>query len=217
MVLFQVFFAHLLAGPILRGNELLPFFKVRLPITREFLATHVRPGLSLIALGFVKKLCLADPIGRTQERMWIAPNEYSGLVLWLTLFAYAFQIYYDFSAYTDICRGCAKLFGFELVENFNRPYLARTPQEFWRRWHMSLSRWVRDYFYVPLGGSRVGDVRTAINLVLIMGIVGLWHGAAWTFVIWGVYNGLLISATPVLFRGPLLNTAWGKAVSIAAT
>lgn len=216
-VLYQCFFAHLLAGPILRGNELLPYFWERPQVSWGFLSSNVRPALGLLAIGLFKKVCLADPIGRSQERMWLAPEEFGGGALWLSVFAYAFQIYYDFSAYTDICRGCGKLFGFEIVENFNKPYLAHSPQEFWRRWHMSLSRWVRDYLYVPLGGSREGRARTLLNLLLVMTVVGLWHGAAWNFVAWGAYNGLLIALTPILFPAWLIRNRAGKAISVAAT
>lgn len=204
--LFLAFFGHLIAGPIVRGNELLPYFKERTIYNKASLVESLRQGIILIAIGYFKKICIADPIGSTQELIWITPDQYSSASLWLALFAYAFQIYFDFSGYTDICRGCAKLFNIEIVQNFNRPYLSATPQEFWRRWHMSLSRWIRDYLYIPLGGGRVGPIRKSANLMLVMTICGLWHGASLNFVIWGFYHGLLLVLTPILFPIKMLKS-----------
>ncbi|MDR3491466.1 MAG: MBOAT family O-acyltransferase [Gammaproteobacteria bacterium] len=205
-LLFLSFFGHLIAGPIVRGNELLPSFRERTIYNKSSLIETFRQGTILIAIGYFKKVCIADPIGSTQELIWITPDQYSSFSLWLALFAYAFQIYFDFSGYTDICRGCGKLFNIEIVQNFNRPYLSATPQEFWKRWHMSLSRWIKDYLYIPLGGGRVGPIRKSVNLVFVMTVCGLWHGASWNFIVWGFYQGLLLVLTPVLFPIEMLKT-----------
>jgi alginate O-acetyltransferase complex protein AlgI len=149
----------------------------------------------------------------------------AGIDAWVSALAFTFQIYFDFSGYTDIARGCAKLFGYELPENFRLPYLARNPREFWRRWHITLSTWLRDYLYISLGGNRCSRHRMYANLMITMALGGLWHGAAWTFFIWGVYHGLLLvghrkfmdvcEATPSL-KG-FLETRLGEAISVAVT
>lgn len=205
-LLFLAFFGHLIAGPIVRGDELLPYFKKRTIYTKASFVDTFRQGIILIVIGYFKKICIADPIGSTQEFIWITPDQYSSASLWIALFAYAFQIYFDFSGYTDICRGCAKLFNIEIVQNFNRPYLSLTPQEFWRRWHMSLSRWIRDYLYIPLGGGRVSSLRKSTNLIFVMTICGLWHGASWNFIVWGFYQGVLLVLTPFIFPLKKLKT-----------
>ena len=186
MAILQAFFPHLVAGPIVRANELLP--QLRTPRDpREVLAG---PGLFLIAGGLVKKTVVADELARNiVDPVFNDPSAHSGLEVLFAIYGFAAQIYCDFSGYTDMAIGTALLLGFQLPQNFNGPYLALSLQDFWRRWHMTLSRWLRDYLYIPLGGNRHGERRTYRNLMLTMLLGGLWHGAAWTFVIWGGIHG----------------------------
>ena len=184
---FVSFFPHLVAGPIMRATNLLP--QVERP--RTFDAAAARDATVLIVWGLFKKLVIADNVG-------IVANKVFGLeqpeffVLWAGVFAFAIQIYADFSAYTDIARGVAKWFGFDLIKNFARPYLATGPADFWRRWNISLSTWFRDYVYIPLGGSRRGPARVAFNLLITFLASGLWHGASWNYLLWGAYHGVLL-------------------------
>jgi D-alanyl-lipoteichoic acid acyltransferase DltB (MBOAT superfamily) len=187
--LFLSFFPHLVAGPIVRPRAFLP--QLETPPTVP--GPAVEEALARIAQGFMKKVLLADVLGQYVDAVWTDMGGYpSGNVL-LAFYAYAFQIYFDFSGYTDIALGVTGLFGLRLPENFDRPYLAQSPREFWQRWHISLSTWLRDYLYVSLGGNRVSPVRTYVNLLITMVLGGLWHGAAWTFVVWGAYHGVLLA------------------------
>ena len=145
----------------------------------------------LIVWGFFKKLVIADNVGVIANKVFALESP-EFFVLWAGVFAFAIQIYADFSAYTDIARGVAKWFGFDLIRNFDHPYLATGPADFWRRWNISLSTWFRDYVYIPLGGSRRGPARTAINLLITFLVSGFWHGASWNYVIWGAYHGVLL-------------------------
>lgn len=192
------FFPQLVAGPIERGKQLLPQFQ-RL---RSFPTPgDIREGCWLIAWGLFKKLVIADNLAIIVNRTFAPFDQMvtsvsvpeDGLRLLMALYAFAFQIYCDFSGYTDIARGTAKLFGFNLMINFRLPYFATDPSSFWRRWHISLSTWLRDYLYIPLGGNRGGKLMVYRNLMLTMLLGGLWHGASWTFVIWGAYQGALLS------------------------
>jgi alginate O-acetyltransferase complex protein AlgI len=185
---FVAYFPHLVAGPILRASRLLP--QIQAP--RRVTASQVREGLWLIAWGFCLKIFVADNLSALTAAVFAPDEAPSGVNVLLGTYAFAFQILGDFAGYTNVARGTSKLMGIELVENFRFPYLVRTPQEFWRHWHISLSTWLRDYLYIPLGGSRGSAVRTARNLMVTMVLGGLWHGAAWTFVLWGVYQGLLL-------------------------
>jgi D-alanyl-lipoteichoic acid acyltransferase DltB (MBOAT superfamily) len=191
VAILQAFFPHLVAGPIVRANELLP--QLRTPRDpREVLAG---PGLFLVAGGLIKKTVVADELARNiVDPVFNDPAGHSGLEVLFAIYGFAAQIYCDFSGYTDMAIGLALLLGFQLPQNFNRPYLALSLQDFWRRWHMTLSRWLRDYLYIPLGGNRDGERRTYRNLMLTMLLGGLWHGAAWTFVIWGGIHGAALSA-----------------------
>lgn len=193
------FFPQLVAGPIERGKLLLPQFQKARP-TPEW--SDIREGVWLIFWGLFKKLVIADNLAKIVNPTFeyyasgapagaIPPTDSLSLVI--VLYAFALQIYCDFSGYTDIARGTAKLFGFNLMVNFRLPYFATDPSSFWRRWHISLSSWLRDYLYIPLGGNRHGSLLTYRNLMLTMILGGLWHGAAWTFVIWGLYQGALLS------------------------
>jgi alginate O-acetyltransferase complex protein AlgI len=183
--LFLSFFPHLVAGPIVRPRAFLP----QLARAPAISGPVVERALARIAHGFFKKMVLADGLGRYVDTVWLVPDAFPSLNVALAIYAYAFQIYFDFSGYTDIALGLAQLWGFELPENFARPYAATDPRQFWQRWHISLSTWLRDYLYVSLGGNRGGRVRTYANLFVTMVLGGLWHGAAWTFVGWGAYHG----------------------------
>jgi alginate O-acetyltransferase complex protein AlgI len=192
--LFVAFFPQLVAGPIERAGQLLP----QLLRPREISPARVDAGCFLVLWGLFQKLVLADNLAGIADPIFDAPERYSGADLWLGALAFTFQIYCDFAGYSDIARGVAKLLGFDLMLNFRLPYFARSPSEFWQRWHLSLSQWLRDYVYIPLGGNRGGEIRTLRNLMLTMLLGGLWHGAAWHFVAWGAYHGLLL----VCFRWP---------------
>lgn len=183
------FFPQLVAGPIVRPKVLLPQIKGEHVYDEE----RAIRGIFLIVQGLVKKIAFADFFGGYVENVFADPTGYSGLATLVAVYAYAFQIYFDFSGYTDIAIGCGKLFGFEIPINFDLPYISKSPREFWRRWHISLSTWLRDYLYIPLGGNRKGGWRTYFNLMATMALGGLWHGANWTFVLWGVYHGILIA------------------------
>lgn len=187
--LFVSFFPQLIAGPILRGAEFLP----QLARGAEPTAARTRRGLWLLASGIAKKVIIADYLlASFVDDVFSFPGLGSQPFHWIAAYSFAFQIYFDFSGYTDMARGLGLLLGFELPANFLEPYLSRNPSEFWRRWHITLSAWLRDYLYIPLGGNRSGNARTYINLFLTMLIGGLWHGAAWNFVIWGGLHGLFL-------------------------
>jgi len=190
VAILQAFFPHLVAGPIVRAKELLP--QLRTP--RDPRAVFAGPGLFLIAGGLIKKTVVADELARrVVDPVFNDPVAHSGAEVLLAIYGFAAQIYCDFSGYTDMAIGLALLLGFQLPQNFNRPYLAVSLQDFWRRWHMTLSRWLRDYLYIPLGGSRHGRRRTYRNLMLTFLLGGLWHGASWTFMIWGGIHGGALS------------------------
>lgn len=186
-LLAVLYFPHLVAGPIQRANSLLP--QVTRP--RHPRAPAIAEGIHLIVWGYFKKVYIADNLAPLVNRVF-AEQHPGGLRVLLACYAFAFQIFCDFSGYTDIARGIAKLMGFEFMLNFNWPYLAAGPREFWTRWHISLSTWLRDYLYFPLGGNRRGKGRIYVNLMITMVLGGLWHGAAWTFLLWGFYHGLLL-------------------------
>jgi alginate O-acetyltransferase complex protein AlgI len=187
---FVAFFPHLVAGPIQRASFLLP--QVETP--RRFSIEQARSGFGLICWGFFKKLVIADNVGVIANKVF-ALGDPTFPLLWSGVFAFAIQIYADFSAYTDIARGTSRWLGFELTENFDHPYLARTPADFWRRWNISLSSWFRDYVYIPLGGSKAGEATWARNVLITFLLSGLWHGASWNYVLWGAYHGILLVLT----------------------
>ena len=180
---FVTFFPQLVAGPIVRAAEFLPQLKGRARLT----AGQASQGLFLIATGLTKKVLVADFLSvNLVDRVFANPELYTATEVVVGLYAFTMQIYCDFSGYTDVARGSAMLMGLTLPENFDRPYQATNPAEFWRRWHMTLSSWLRDYLYFPLGGSRVGPFRAYLNLWLTMFLIGIWHGASWTFVLYGL-------------------------------
>ncbi len=186
-MLFITFFPHLVAGPIVRARDFLPQIKRR----KRWSWQRLHLGACCFLLGFVKKV-IADRMADFSDPVFANPLAYRSEAVWLGVLAYAVQIYCDFSGYTDMAIGCAHCFGYKLAQNFNLPYLSANVSEFWRRWHISLSSWLRDYLFIPLGGSRDGKRRTARNLTITMTLGGLWHGAAWTFVAWGVLHGLFL-------------------------
>ena len=188
-MLFVLFFPHVIAGPIVRHNELIPQFAEN-PVC-EAMWRRLGVGLMLFTLGFAKKVLLADPLGGVADPLFsMAATQWLDLgQAWTAALAFSLQLFLDFSAYTEMAIGIALLFGLVLPENFRRPYLAADIRDFWRRWHMSLSLFFRDYVYVPLGGSRAGPARYVAATLATMGLCGLWHGAGWTFVAWGLWHG----------------------------
>ncbi|MCB9791373.1 MAG: MBOAT family protein [Alphaproteobacteria bacterium] len=200
--LFVSFFPQLVAGPIERSARLLPQLQRPRAITPQQLAE----GGHLILWGFFKKLFVADNLAVIVDAVFAPGGSPSGPLVLIGAYAFTWQIYCDFSGYTDIARGLAKWLGIELSVNFRLPFFATSPQDIWRRWHVSLSQWLRDYLYIPLGGNRKGPWRTQANLLITMVLGGLWHGAAWTFIAWGAYHGLALAIQRALppFRLPKL-------------
>lgn len=184
-LLYVAFFPQLIAGPILRASYFIP----QLGVARDPEHIRMNRALMLIVMGLFKKVVIANTMSGVADPVFAAPEAYGGADMLLATYCYAVQIYCDFSGYTDIAIGCAMLLGFRFPRNFNAPYMAANPQEFWRRWHITLSSWLRDYLYIPLGGSRKGSWRTSLNLMVTMLLGGLWHGANWTFVVWGALHG----------------------------
>jgi alginate O-acetyltransferase complex protein AlgI len=196
-LLYVAFFPQLIAGPILKASSFMP----QLERQRNPRTLRVNRAMMLIVAGLFKKIVISNLLAtRLVEPVFAAPQTFSGPDIALAVYGYAVQIYCDFSGYTSIAIGCALLLGYRFPRNFNAPYTASSPQDFWRRWHISLSSWLRNYLYVPLGGSRGGPVRTCINLMITMLLGGLWHGAGWTFIIWGAVHGFYLIAHRVWSR-----------------
>jgi alginate O-acetyltransferase complex protein AlgI len=196
-LLFVCFFPHLVAGPIVRPAQMLP------QLARDPRADAAMQGRGLwrIATGLAKKIVIGDYLAQAiVNRVFAAPERFSRLEVMLAVYGYAAQIYADFSGYSDVAIGSAALFGYELPENFDAPYAAADLQEFWHRWHISLSTWLRDYLYKPLGGSRRGPLATYRNLMITMVLGGLWHGASWNFVVWGALHGGALAVTRIWQR-----------------
>ena len=209
---FITFFPQLVAGPIERAAEMLPQYGRKRHVTREDIAE----GFYLVLWGYAKKTVVADNLGIKVDRIFSRHSFTTAEVLAGAL-GFAFQVYADFSGYTDIARGVGRWLGIRLRLNFDHPYFSANPREFWQRWHISLSTWLREYLYIPLGGNRLGAARTCANLMITMLLGGLWHGAAWNYVLWGGYQGGLLvahrwysGATPKPARG------WGRALSMTA-
>jgi alginate O-acetyltransferase complex protein AlgI len=199
---FVSLFPHLVAGPIVRYGIIAEQMR-----HREHSVQKVALGLTRFSFGLAKKILLADPMGSIADSAFAAgPGSLTQFAAWVGIVAYAFQIYFDFSAYSDMAIGLARTLGFYFVENFNSPYKSISITDFWRRWHMSLSTFLRDYLYIPLGGNRRGKVRTYVNLMLTMLIGGLWHGASWTFVIWGGIHGGMLALERAFGRGEFWKT-----------
>lgn len=185
---YKAMFPQLIAGPIVRYSDIAPdIADRRVPADRIFL------GIGRFCRGLAKKVLIADTMAQTADLIFALPaSELSMGVAWLGVLAYTLQIYFDFSGYSDMAIGMGQMMGFKYPENFNHPYISKSIGEFWRRWHMTLSGWFRDYVYIPLGGNRKGPIRTYFNLACIFALTGLWHGASWTFVIWGLWHGLFM-------------------------
>ena len=188
--LYICLFPQLIAGPIIRYKEIGGQLNAR----RAIQLRDVSVGLTRFVQGLAKKVLCANILGSFVDQVFALPmNERSVSAAWLAMLAYGLQIYFDFSGYSDMAIGLARVFGFLFPENFSHPYIAESVQEFWRRWHMSLSRWFRDYLYVPLGGNQKGTARTALNLALVFFLCGLWHGASWSFIVWGLMHGTMLA------------------------
>lgn len=183
--LFVAFFPQLVAGPIVRASKFLPQLAKPVFIKQG----NLWAGSQIFIVGLFKKLMIADMVAPLVDQVYAYPEYFSSITVWLAVVAYAVQIYADFSGYSDMAIGCARMLGFHFDRNFYMPYLSVNISEFWRRWHISLSSWLRDYLYISLGGNREGNFRTYINLMITMTLGGLWHGASWNFVLWGVLHG----------------------------
>src|SRR5262249_35572853 len=187
-MLFITFFPHLVAGPIVRARDFLPQIGRR----KHWNWARMNLGAQYLLLGLFKKMAIADHMALFSDSVFANPGAYSSTAVWCATLAYALQIYCDFSGYTDMALGAAHLLGYKLALNFNMPYVAVNVSDFWRRWHISLSSWLRDYLFIPLGGSRGSNAKTSRNLLVTMVLGGLWHGASWTFIAWGLLHGMLL-------------------------
>lgn len=186
--LFVTYFPHLVAGPIMRAKNLIP----QITSKRELTLNKFYEGCYLIGWGLFQKVFVADNLARIVNSVFAGNPPYNGFAIMVALYAFAFQIYGDFAGYSNIARGLGKCMGFDIMINFNLPYFSSNPADFWNRWHISLSSWLRDYLYIPLGGNRKGNLITYRNLGFTMLLGGLWHGASWTFIAWGAYHGFLL-------------------------
>tara|TARA_B110001454_G_scaffold207049_1_gene218040 strand:- start:1138 stop:2604 length:1467 start_codon:yes stop_codon:yes gene_type:complete len=206
--LFVSFFPQLVAGPILRAHEFLPQLREKINNknihsrlrTITIHDTALRIGITLMAMGFFKKMFFADNIAPMVDEIFAVPYGLESFSVVLGAIAFGVQIYCDFSGYSDIAIGAAMILGFNIPANFNKPYFATSPIDFWRRWHISLSSWLRDYLYIPLGGNRKGDTRTYVNLITVMLLGGLWHGASWNFIVWGLMHGLYLAVQKLIMN-----------------
>ena len=230
--LFVSFFPQLVAGPIVRASEFLPQLREKIEnihfknnLKQIVIGnSNLKLGITMMALGFFKKMFFADNIAPLVNQIFIQPVGSDSFTIILGAIAFGIQIYGDFSGYSDIAIGAALILGFKLPMNFNKPYFATSPSDFWRRWHISLSSWLRDYLYIPLGGSKKSHVQTYANLATVMFLGGLWHGASWNFVIWGLLHGgylaihrLIINKFPILNEIQFFKTKTGKIISILVT
>lgn len=188
LALYISMFPQLIAGPIVRYVDV----SKQIESNREFNSEKFSEGIIRFIKGLFKKVIIANQLGFIADTVFNNSSEVGSLALWIGIVCYSFQIFFDFSGYSDMAIGLGKMFGFDFLENFNYPYVSKSIQEFWRRWHISLSSWFRDYLYIPLGGNRKGSSRTYFNLFLVFLITGLWHGASWSFVFWGLFHGFFI-------------------------
>ncbi len=200
--LYVSFFPQLVAGPIERAVNLLPQMQRKNQATQQ----QFLDGSILIIYGLFKKVMIGDASGRYVDHIFTHMEYYSSWEIVFALFMFSIQIYADFSGYSNIAQGSAKLLGIELIKNFEQPYLSRNITEFWRRWHISLSTWLKDYLYMPLGGNRKGNIRTYINLMITMILGGLWHGASWNFVIWGTLHGIYLAIHKYYLKGEKISS-----------
>lgn len=195
-ITYITFFPNIVSGPIARANDLLKQIKEG----RKQNLNCFCEGIQIIVFGIFKKMVLADRLAIFVNDVYTSPEAFSSFTILLALISYSIQIYMDFSGYSDIAIGCAKCLGFDFKKNFNMPYISQSISEFWNRWHISLSSWFKDYVYIPLGGNRKGKTRQYINLIIVMTLSGLWHGASWTFVFWGLLNGILLIIEKAIHR-----------------
>lgn len=205
--LFKSFFPQLVAGPIERANHLLPQLKKHF----EYKSQNFKDGLKITGWGLFKKIVIADRLAEFVDKVYQNYESQPGLILLIATVFFAIQIYCDFSGYSDMAIGIAKLFDIQLMQNFNRPYVSLSIIEFWKRWHISLSTWFKDYLYFPLGGNRVGLPRWCLNILIVFVVSGLWHGASWSFVIWGFLHGLAMIV--IRFSTPIFNSLDSKFLS----
>ncbi len=220
-MLFILFFPHLIAGPIVRAANFLPQIRRR----KRWQWSRLNLGLQFFLLGLVKKLVIADRLARVVDPVFAGTGAYGTTTLWLAAVAWALQCYCDFSGYSDMAIGCAHLLGYRLCRNFDMPLAAPNISLLWRRWHISLGNWLRDYVYIPLGGNRGTLSRTVVNLLITMTLCGLWHGAGWPFIVWGLLQGVMLAAHTVFRRfcdsrpalGALLESPGGTAARVAVT
>ena len=230
--LFVSFFPQLVAGPIIRAKDFLPQLREKLDNFQDgtklrqiqIKSSNLKFGITLMTFGFLKKMFFADNIAPLVNEIFVYPVGLNSFEIWLGTVAFAIQIYCDFSGYSDIAIGAALILGFKLPLNFNKPYFATSPSDFWRRWHISLSSWLRDYLYIPLGGNKKSPSRIYTNLFIVMLLGGLWHGASWNFVIWGALHGsylaihkLIIDKFPGVSIHPFFKSRLGKITSIVIT
>ena len=209
--LFIAFFPQLVAGPIERPERLLPQLRAERALSRQILSD----GAWLLLRGYFKKIVIADYLAPIVDAVFAAPESVAGAEVIVAAVLFGFQIYCDFSGYTDIARGSAKLLGIDLAENFDRPYTAVSIRDFWHKWHMSLTSWFTDYVYIPLGGSRNGTARMLANIMIVFLLSGLWHGAAWHFVLWGALHGLFLCAETLLFRNREQNKTLSRVITFS--
>jgi alginate O-acetyltransferase complex protein AlgI len=213
LALYILMFPQLIAGPIVRFNEIAHQLVDRR--SNENVDNRIT-GFFRFCLGLGKKVMIANTLGAYADQVFAAdPTQLAAITLWIGVLAYAFQIYYDFAGYSDMAIGLGRMLGFDFPENFNNPYISQNISEFWRRWHMTLGRWMRDYLYIPLGGSKVTALRMYFNLWLVFLISGLWHGAAWNFVVWGAFHGMFLVADRLFLLK--FYKAIGKFPSVAIT
>ena len=230
--LFVAFFPQLVAGPILRAKDFLPQLREKIDNSNGISKikqitihpTNLKIGITLMAFGFLKKMFFADNIAPMVNEIFASPIGLSSFEIWMGTLAFGIQIYGDFSGYSDIAIGAALILGFKIPLNFNKPYFATSPSDFWRRWHISLSTWLRDYLYIPLGGNKKSPNRTYLNLATVMLLGGLWHGASWNFVIWGMSHGgylavhkIISDRFPAIKIHPFFKSKFGKIISILIT
>lgn len=211
--LFIMFFPHLISGPIIRPRQ----FLVQVRRAKRFDWLRLEAGARLFLLGLVKKAVIADHMAGIVDPVFAAPSNYASEAVWVALLCYTAQIYCDFSGYTDMAIGAAHAFGFKLPVNFNMPYASASITEFWHRWHISLSTWLRDYLYYPMGGNRHGTLKTYRNLIVTMGLSGLWHGAGWTFFLLGLYHGVLLVLNRLIPTPAWFNQSQFKPLKILIT
>lgn len=215
VALYVAFFPQLVAGPIVKASEFMPQLKEN----RKLKISDFSAGVQIFSMGLFKKLVIADNLSVFVDDVFAKPNAFSSGSVILAVIAYSIQIYCDFSGYSDMAIGTAKSFGYDFNRNFNMPYISKNLSEFWKRWHISLSSWLQEYLYIPLGGNRKGRVRTYINLLFTMVIGGLWHGASYTFIVWGLLHGLGLCVHKIWrsIKKKKSTNAFAAALSIAAT